>query len=90
MVDMKILRFLRQIFKVMHDKLIILFAEAVRRNPYCQRPSQTDFVKVASEWLRLAYDRDGGRKERAFRKAASAAVALPTTVVVNTADHYLL
>lgn len=44
------------------------FVEAVRRNPFCKRPSETDYRVEAAEWLRLANDRNGGRKAREQRK----------------------
>lgn len=45
---------------------------AVRRNPACKRPTESDFRVVCAEWLRLAYDRNGGRKARALKKKKEA------------------
>lgn len=58
---------------------------AVRRNPSCRRPTEEEWQRACAEWLRLAYDRDGGRKAREVnrRAAATATASLPLNANVE-------
>ena len=59
---------------------------AVRRNPNCRRPTEDEFQTVCSEWLRLSYDRHGGRRLRDMRKKNSTAGASAESNLESTAQ----
>ena len=47
---------------------LVLFLDAVRRNPSTCRAVDTEVDKAIKDWLRFAADRHGGRQRRALKK----------------------
>lgn len=62
----------------------MLFLEAVRCNRLTAAATDAEIEKVVRDWLRLASDRDGGRRHREAR-STSAVVETPPTGAITYA-----
>jgi hypothetical protein len=49
---------------------LLLLSEAIKRNPLTSNSTESDFQHEVVRFLRGAGDRNGGRKQRALKKAA--------------------